>query len=267
MLTKEEIFPHRLLFLCFYSILSNFYLKKSLWLFFITKFKSLSFILLFLTTLNCINLKTSIFLNFKCKYNLCSILKYLPNININNLDIINQKTDKIYLRGELKNFNKFFNKIDLDKFLNHGVLKTDYSIQFFKKGSSHLIERKFSTYNTFTSVFESSGIKNYKLGSQIRYPLKTQLINLNKTLHTDNSNIILDLNDSYFLKFYNHYLKNKTAGLEINQILLNKMYKYQECYNLIDLNYKQNCIQAVNVLYLKNTYSFEVISYIQPIIN
>ena len=202
-----------------------------------------------------------IYLNYSYSVSLSSsVIKYASDIKINKLDIINQKTDKINFLGELKNFNKFFTKGDCEMFLSHGILKTDYLMQFFYKDFSKPFEKKFSTYNTITSAFQTFGLKNYKIGNQINNPTKNQYINLNKSLYTDNDNIIIDLNDVFYSHFYNHYLNNKLPGIDLNRILLNKMYKYQECYNLIDINYKNSCIQAVNVLYLKNEYVFEVIS-------
>lgn len=201
-----------------------------------------------------------IYLNYNYLVNLSSVIKYVPDIKINKLDIINQKTDKINFLSEIKSFNKLFTKGDCEMFLNHGILKTDYLMQFVYKGSSKFFEKKFSTYNTITSSFQTFGLKNYKIGNQINNPTKSQYINLNKSLYTDNDNIIINLNDAFYSNFYSYYLNNKLPGIDLNRILLNKMYKYQECYNLIDINYKNSCIQAVNVLYLKNEYVFEVIS-------
>jgi hypothetical protein len=104
-------------------------------------------------------------------------------------------------------------------------------------------------------------LKNYRLGNKIKNPTESQFINLNKSIYTNDNNIILDLNDAFYLQFKNYYLNGRSSGLELNKVLLNKMYKYQECYNLIDINYKNSCIQAVKVLYLKNEYFFEVITY------
>jgi len=203
----------------------------------------------------------NVFLHFKHSYSINTILKFLPDIKINKLDIINQKTDKVSLLGDLKNFNKCFSKADLDIFLSHGTLRTDYFMNFVNKGCSRIFEKKFSTYHTFTSSWETFGLKNYRLGNKIKNPTESQFINLNKSIYTNDNNIILDLNDAFYLQFKNYYLNGRSSGLELNKVLLNKMYKYQECYNLIDINYKNSCIQAVNVLYLKNEYFFEVITY------
>jgi hypothetical protein len=93
----------------------------------------------------------NVFLHYKYSYSINTILKFLPDIKINKLDIINQKTDKVSLLGDLKNFNKCFNKVDLDIFLSHGTLRTDYFMNFVNKGCSRIFEKKFSTYHTFTS--------------------------------------------------------------------------------------------------------------------
>ena len=195
-----------------------------------------------------------------------SFLKYSSNLKINTFEIINQKTDKFSLNQGVINYNDLFNYNDLYKILIHGNLKTNYTMSFFKNNSIKLDTINFSTFHTFTSQKKTLCLDNFYLGQQINNFTKPQLINLNKSLYTENNDCINSINDPFYTKFYEHYLKNTKIGNDLNGVLLDKFYKYQECLNLINVEYKSSCIQAVNVFYLKGEYLFEVNTLIENII-
>lgn len=165
--------------------------------------------------------------------------------------------------------NRFFTKDHLMLFFKHCILKTKYEMNYTKSGTDESTTVDFYSHNAFTSKFKTSELNNIYVGRQIEDSKLIQYLNLNKTIYTSGDDAFMRTKYTLFRRFYTHYLKDKDIGEGVNKLLVDKIHKYQKCLNLVDVEYKKACIQAVDLVYLKGSkeYLFQVYTHIEPVIN
>jgi hypothetical protein len=190
-------------------------------------------------------------------------LKFKSKTSINSIDITNQCSDKFILSPSYSslNFNDNFTKKQFDNIMEHGFLKSNFILKYKELTSGIIKDLNFTTLNTFTSKSFTGPYENTFLGSQLKNKNLNQFINLNKNIYIENPEIIIALNNNHYTEFYPKYLKDKAVGDHINNKLIEQAFKYQECFNLINIKYQEGCFQAVRLIY-SNNYFFEIITIV-----
>ena len=188
-----------------------------------------------------------------------TFLKYKSKIIINTIDIKSQYSDKfsfpININNSNINYGNFFSKNQLENVLKHGLLKTDYLLNYNDLNLGTIESINVFTFNTFTSKKYTDNYKNTYLGKSLNGD-NEQYLNLKKIIFTEQENNLLNLNNSFFKKFYPHYFSDSVIKNEVNSILIDRLSKYSECLNLINVKYQDACLQSVNLFYKTDNYFF-----------